>query len=714
MKKYLIVICMCWLPGSFSTFVCSQPHAEISGEGIDLFGVVYVSQTVVKGGDAGPVGLLQFKGDNGIQRVPVEPPTGIFGSCAYYNGKLYVNEYDRDGRWGERKPKWRIFDAYSWKLEFEKELPADFYAITYSLSYDRTTSKIYALANFDWMETGLIEITPETGEVNRIGVLGTTLTCIGCDMNGNLYGVTKNDQSLVRINKKNADIRAVGVLTMKNGTIQEGCIDGELFYSPDGQALIFNDLTGKMYWLRASYGPDEEYFTPMYEVNPVTAEVTMPANLGKYGNHFNGAFFREPLFNAPGAVSEFGFVPGESGALSGKFRFRTPEKSYKGDDLAGELSVRIEEEGRLLAAMEGLEPDKSYESGVVELAPGNHTLMFYASGQGGRGVTIQRTVVSGYDIPAAPSNVVLVAEELTTTLTWDLPTKGYYGGTIDPENLCFTIYRYPGETVVAQGLKEAVFVEEHPGEMTTYTYRVVSFAGDRQGGNALSNPLVVGTPLKVPYEGFEDVFGFYNYYTILDCNKDGLTWNFLDTDAAVCLGGENQAADDWLVSPAFDLEPGRYKLSYKAGSFYRDYPASMKVCFGTSVRTEDLKLKLADLSGLEYESKPFEHEFDVPDPGNWHFGFHSYSPVAKSALLLENIRLIRVGSGISDLERSSVKVTAGSQGIQIFNPERTEIKVFGMDGCLIFVSSGNMIEVDLPSGVYVLYYSGKVRKVPVG
>ena len=734
MKKNIKTFCLCMLFLCTAGLLKSQTQTQMSGEGVDLYGVVWFTQTEGRG-DVGPNDLVRFKDDTGIHRVGINTPVGISGSCAYYNGKLYVNEYNSDGiDWAKVKPKWRIFNAFTWEKISEKELPDQCYALTYSCTYDVTTSKIYALADFSYMERGLVEIIPETGETKRIGTItGDKINTIACDPNGNLYGISIKDNSpqdpqvLVRINKANAAIKVVGTIKVNPelgvvGVREDGCL---LNYR-SGQGLVFNQLTGKLYWLCYSYDnnyPVNNYYTGAFEVDPVSAEIVSYDRLGVYGHSFAGAFFREPKLDTPVAVSGFSFVTTGDEDLTGKFVFTTPDKTYGGDPLTGKLDVAIYEGQKLLGELKGVDPGKKCESAVLTFETPNHVISTVVSNASGPGICLERSIVAGFDLPDAPSNIVLTKNGLTTTVSWDPPTGGVYGGTIDAENLNYTVYRYPGKLIVAEGLKETSFTETHPEDMIRYVYAIVSYTGSRAGGGRYSNNLIVGTPLKVPYLGFEDMAGMINYFTILDNNKDGYTWNYdpsYGTARAFPHDLDTNDADDWLISPAFDLEAGEYKLNFETTSWNSGRLAAMDVYWGTSATIAGMTEQILDIPSVPYTSgtepmTPYEVRMIAPVSGLYHFGFHNYSAKEKNGLMINNnieFELVP-GTNIADAHENTVKVYSGKGQIEIFNPDLEDIKVIGIDGNQVAASSENNIRVNLNSGIYLVNWNGKVQKVIV-
>lgn len=721
MKKNIFTACLCVFLLNSITYLRAQTYESLSSEGVDIFGALCHSDTWGPGvywPDS--AGIYKFKSDRGVMRTPVVVPIPLEGGCTYHNGKAYVNEFDIDTPLHKCKPKWKIYDAYSWELEKETELPDNNYGTTFSLSYDATTSFIYALDNM-LCPTGLVKVTPETGEMVKIATLSVDLYAIACDSYGNLYGVTRKKE-LCRINKQNGDVKIIGPIKMDGG-IEQGVLveDGVSTIMTYGKiSLLFNNQTGKLYWIYDSWralppGYYGAYFTAFAEINIATAKATLIDAIPQ-GSFVSGAFFREPKFGAPAAIADFEFVPNTVGSVTGKLRFRTPDKSYDGKTLNGDISICIMEKEKVLSTMNGLKPGTVYETATFTFSQDKHDVSILSSNETGRGLEVVRSFYAGYDIPSSPKNVILTADGLTTTVAWDAPTTGFYGGTINPLELNYMVYRYPGETVVASGLTERSFTETHPEEMTRYTYRIVSYAGERKGANRLSNYLIVGTPLVPPYTGFSDIFGLYDYYTIVDNNKDSFTWWYYDQGIVAYSHNETAAADDWLISPAFSLTPGEYKLAFDSWSYDMEYPESMKVYFGTSVNVADMTRMLIDLPTVPYESTTYELPVTVTKDGLYHFGFYAYSPAFQYNLYLTNVSFIKTedGGGIFNSEKEpGIDIFVKKEGIEIYNPSFRNIKVYGVDGHQVYTSSNANIAIDLNPGIYLVSTNGEIQKVLV-
>lgn len=696
-------------------------------EGVDFFGAFSHAQL-----DAYTLA------DKGVYEMPLErgftPDLEspllreyVAGGVTYHDGKIYCNTYDHEGNIQEEIPVWKIYDATTFELLSENELNDNCENTTICLAYDMSTDKIYGLVK-DYVDTWLVEIEPETGEMTRIADrLDYTkrFLTLGCNAKGELYCIYMTEDNVTgeqihylgRINKNDGSIAEVG--KMQEANFMK---DDYLYNMKYRQVLFFDNSTDTMYWMfcSSSLALGSQY-AAIAEVNRYNAVVTLRAyQLDLLA--ITGGYFNEPSMSAPSIITDFEFVDDPEGANSGTMKFRLPATSYNGDVLTGTVDY------------------KAYAYGIFEFtgsgAPGEQisiplqanndivTVSLFASNTYGNSPTIERDILVGYDLPEAPKNIVLTKNGLETTLTWDAPEVGVHGEDFDVENLSYTIVRYPGEVEVATGMTERKLVEKHGGDMTRYVYMVYSCIGDVRSAGAYSNNLVVGDPLKTPYGGvFADVYDMYNYYTILDVNKDNYTWIYDELNhAAVYRYNWQYGGDDWMISPAINFRKDAvYTLTFGAFSSQENYLESLLVTFGDGYTPESQKEILLDIPELpaivDGMYNVYSIEITVPEDGVYHYGFKSYSKPYQDYLYLYDIRLTsnKDGEIINDITASDSKVIVTSEHnvLKIFNPENEEVVIYNALGVMLYKSNDNYIETNQKTGLYIVKYNKGSKKVIV-
>lgn len=678
LKGFLALCLLSLLPISATA---QEYFGRIAMEGVELqaavkFGVLdYNERTTMA------PGLYDLKYSNKFVPNKSAPifQTNTAGGAVYHDGKIYIMAYDYSGNVSAEKPIWRTYDANTYELLSEVEEPANCEATTSNLAYDPTTDKIYGFLS-TYTENFFVEINPETGAVKRVAQLtwDNKYTCIACNKQGQLYAIYYNKNTsehyLAKIRKTDGRMANIGTLVITDLLKDDAFLDGG--YS---QAMTFNNATDKLYWMfqSASATLSREEYVPILEVNTKTAVASMKAYINE-DILFTGVFFKEPTWTAPAIIEDFAYTPTSTDRMTGKMSFALPKTDYIGNAFAEaeQLTVTVKEGEKTHLTVTGA-PGTTVTSDDVKFTSGNHTVTIVVSNSKGEaGPEVSRTFFTGYDVPNVCQNIKLVADGLTTTLTWDPPTSGVNGSPINPDAYTYTVIRYPNEIVVAKNTKERIFVEEHPADMTRYVYRVYANDPDAGAGKpAYSNNLIVGTPLDVPYGGyFNEAADMFNYYTLIDNNHDGCSWSFdNNTYSAFYRFSNVNDGDDYMISPPINYKKGKtYTLKFMAYSQYAAYPEALEVKFGADRTPEGQSQRLLyidEVPGVSEDSpvQEFSVNFTVPEDGVYYYSMHAVSPAFSYYLYVTNIRVAEATTeGINDA------LTDGAE------PIKTEY--FGLDG----------------------------------
>ena len=645
------------------------------------------------------------------------------GGCAYHDGKIYSNEFDT--RNSNEHPMWRIYDASTHKLLSEHKLSDNCSSTTSGITYDATTNVLWGF-NETYMEYYLVKIDPNTGEMTRIGMPhDRTYKYLGiaCSPTGMLYCTYLDKETetlyLGKVRKTDGRITPIGTVTATN------MLDGDTFinYGYD-QSIFFNYGTGKLYWLtRTSSSNLGKEITALFQLNTATCQAEFVAYIPKL-IHAPGCFFMEPDGKVPAIIETFGWKPDAEGAVGGTMMMDIPAKTYDGQQLSTPLTLHVVNDDGTELLSEQVQPSSSFVRHFDALAAGMHSVSIYVSNATGSSPKVNRTFLVGYDKPAAPTNIRLVADGLHTKLTWEPPTTGAHGQPIDAKNLKYKVVRYPYEVLVAEAQTELSFEEDHPADMTRYVYAVCAIDGTQQGESAFSNNLIVGTPLDVPYDGggFATPFDVFNYYTVLDANADKRTWSY---DQGSCrayyMFNPLQPADDWFISPPINYKKGKtYRLTFSAYSSKDDYREDMDVTFGDG-RTPELQsqmlMQLRDIpTETSDDAQDYYHvDFTVPEDGVYYYGFHAVSPAYHEILWLGEVQVAEAQeTAISTMQtaaQAEVNVDRGVLEVKCHKP--CHIDIYNAEGVVVAKTTAANLRLTLKSGLYVVRVAGKTFKAIV-
>ncbi len=524
-----------------------------------------------------------------------------------------------------------VVNTETWELEnsFIKS-DANYDDMVSNLTYDKTTNTIYALRyNSDLTGLNWAIMNPSTFTFTNLNkwpgnfsILTLTTTpegiIYGIGDNGNLYTLDKTDG-------KPTLVGSTGVVPSK--------------YT---QSAVYNGKTGSLIWAAVTYTK-----TSMYSVDLKTGKAAKIFDF-QNGEEFVGLFTKAESASdgAPAVVNDLALTFDTPGGLTGKVTFTLPSTTYAGSPLSGNLHVITKIDG-VVAEEKDLASGSSYSLNV-SLTNDNHTITVITSNSEGSSPLAVINKFAGYDKPKAVENLNLKVNGDVSELTWDAATIGINEGYVDNDLLYYKVVRYPGNVVVADNLKATSFSETLPTIMARYYYMVTPYNGsDKKGVAATSNDLLYGNGFVPPYsEKFEVDTALY-FYNIINANEDSYTWREL-YHVVACLPNKNQDDDDWLITPALELEQGiKYKLVFSTKALFSPAVESMKVALGTSQTDASTFTQVLwnnpQIDFYNYTNQVVE--FSVAESGKYYVGFYAYSSSeVANGLYIDDISVDVIGA----------------------------------------------------------------------
>ena len=216
---------------------------------------------------------------------------------------------------------------------------------------------------------------------------------------------------------------------------------------------------------------------------------------------------------APAAPSDFTVIPGENAALTADIHFTLPTLTMGGDALTGIDYVELLCNGETVCTWNDVAPGDEIAYVDLPASGGSKTYVVVAYNDAGQGAPAEQTVWVGYDIPKAPTNVVLSADNPDDMLlTWDAPTEGYNGYLFDPEDVWYHVYSVH-TTMAGSTLGDVIFTTEkgvtsqqlgqgidEGEERGMNCFAVAAVNGSGEGPFQGSNYLLIGAPYELPFE----------------------------------------------------------------------------------------------------------------------------------------------------------------------------------------------------------------------
>lgn len=143
----------------------------------------------------------------------------------------------------------------------------------------------------------------------------------------------------------------------------------------------------------------------------------------------------------------------------------------------------------------------------------------------------------------------------------------------------------------------------------------------------------------LPYYNSFETLDDWDWFTVEDVNHDDATWRHYEGTASYHYHSEN-AADDWLFSPAFRLEAGKvYRLAVGAFASSEAYEEKFEVKMGTAADSDEMTTEVIGETIVDWEdvAQTIENRFITVDETDvYYFGIHAISPEDRASLRIDN------------------------------------------------------------------------------
>lgn len=487
-----------------------------------------------------------------------------------------------------------------------------------------------------------------------VGDMQAPLIAMAFDKDGQLWGITSSSSTtstdggfLVKIDK------ATGTQTLIGDTGVRPYYD---------QCAIINPADGTFYW----FANTQTEKAAIYTVDLATGAATL------IGDFPNGDEVVAPTINpqeyaddAPSTISNLTLTPVEPYKLT--IAFDMPAKRYDGNPMDGICTWKATVKGSTETIFEGYA-----EAG----APVSETIDLDGSGEVEVSVSVTLGTTTGpdevaeayvgYDKMKAVRNLNLTYADGVSTLTWDAPEEGYYGGFLSPEGLRYNIVRMPETIVVATSHDSTAFTESSSDDTLRSTYYIVTAVnGDVEGDAATSNSVVTGSAINPPYAQDFDLSNALDLYTIVDANKDNNTW-YYSVKSAKYRQSTTSSADDYLFTPCFNLKADcSYELSFDGYGTNARYVNTIDVVLATAPDAASALLVTEQPFSYSNTSTAVVNNKVILSPdtdGKYYIGFHITSEKSQGTFTIDNVALSEGKSTAVPATAAEIKAVAGDEG----------------------------------------------------
>ena len=548
------------------------------------------------------------------------------------NGARYVTIDTRD---------WRETKNVFWSTDY-----GTYSLISSVMAYDPTSDDFYA---FQYKEdlTGLnwVRLNQATDQMEQVAQYrGTTaVLTLAATPDGQMYYIdTAGD--LYTINKQSGRTSLVGNTGVEPTNYN--------------QSMVYDGKTGTFLWAAQSTEG-----SVLYSVDVLTAE-TQRVMRFLNNEQFVSLYITdtEAPAEAPAAVGRPQLKADGNGSLSGNITFTVPSRTYGGESLTGDVRLNVWLDGENLRG-DAVSPGTATTIPVT-MTEGNHYIAITTDNEAGFSPLRYIYQYVGYDTPKAATDAVFVQSDRQNTVTWQAPTAGINGGYIDAANLTYDIVRMPDSVTVATGVTATTFTEDTPSAMHSYSYRVIADNHGHKAQYVESNRILCGDAFTVPYEQlFSDPATLTDYFTVVDNDGDGNTWRQGYTTEVRMDYFKRGDADDWLISPPIQLEPGtKYRFTMNMKTFTPQYPETFEVLIGTDptqLSTFRLLQREENYTMIASEFGDYTTDFLVDDSQTYHMAVRYCSTMDQNAslMMIHNFKVIAVGHSQAPAQPSFMAVT---------------------------------------------------------
>lgn len=510
---------------------------------------------------------------------------------AYAEGQIKVHHY--------------TYDIDTWEQLSDDNLGRDGLSLcAMETAQDRNTGKIYGVfwdesgTNLQW---GTIDYTKM--KRNFIGWAERQYVALGISKEGTLYGISL-DGNLYSISTTDGKETLVGSTGV---TVRDS--DGS-YYQQSGE---IDQKTNIFYWASI----DKDGKSVLYNVDLVTGRAN---KIGDMPSETQILALTIPISTAsaeaPARVENLKFVF-EKGNTTGRIQFTAPSKKINGEPLTGNLTYYVvanNDTVKKAVATAGAKVDDE-----ITVPGGDTKFLVTIANAAGSSPKVRYTAWVGYDIPADIERVKFNYDGTKAVVTWHSVTQGKHGGYVG--EVIYDVKRMPDGVQVATNVAgNSLSVPFTTTTLNKYSFVVTPKAGNRQGNEVASNGIVIGKAIVPPFkESFYDEESFNNF-TAIDANDDGQTWEWglADDWKGRAQSGYNPKgiADDWLLSPPFELKADRlYTVSFEAyNTLAEQFKEVFQLACGEGYNPENYA-KVGQPVLVPKAQTKFSYELKVPKDG---------------------------------------------------------------------------------------------------
>lgn len=408
----------------------------------------------------------------------------------------------------------------------------------------------------------------------------------------------------------------------------------------------------------------------------------------------------------PEAATDLSVIADATGLLSATVSWTNPSTYSNGSPLASISSVTVKRGEEIIATLtDDLTPGavSSYVDSTIPEA-GNYTysVVVNAGGNDSAPVSADSPWI-GLDMPLMPQNVLAEVTAEGVVITFDEVTATVHNGVIAGDGLKYVVKR--NDDVIAENLTATTYTDTEDMPLGKYTYTVAAVNGDLQGDFGVSNSVIFGDALELPYSADFSVKETFDVWTL----NSG--WYYYLSSSKLNVSNTT----GWAFTPRISMSQGSVQLSYKAGyASYRDENSVLQISLCRSNDAAEPQMVGTPVEYTIVTSMPETETavFEVPADGEYYIGMkaitiNGYMGVDVSQFDLEQASTTSIRDLTAD---SSLRYDASTETLLIEG--RGRVALYTAAGvCVLDAEVDGELNIGtLESGVYVAIFNGKHLK----
>ena len=604
----------------------------------------------------------------------------------------------------------------------------------YSLAYNPKDGKLYGLifgthTGIDGgVASSIVEIDKKTGSM--VGTPMELLSyyyAVAFNYDGQLFGISwkagkpdaEGNRYVIGNNIDEIDLEDGTTITTKELKVEDKPFIG--YYQ---HGLGFDYSTGDLYW----FATNIEGYQYLIRINPDNFSTEKLGNTGfanvAIGPHIEYRTAEDR--KAPAMPTNLSFTIDPSGENKVTLNWTNPSTTWNRrslTDLSKVYVYRDNMEGTPVAQLDAT-AGATMSWTDTEAAQGVHS--YYIVGvnaAGKKGVPEKFDAFVGRDVPGPVSNLaVSSADGKTVQVKWDLPTRGDNDGWYDNSALTYKVVRQPDNVVLAESISAKEYKDVDLPLAQTYTYEVYATNAEGQGSKAVSEGILAGNSMSLPFSlDFKSQLNA-SRFTVIDRNGDNqkFLWDYNSNDApnyAMKLLLSEYENDDILVTPPLNVRKDKsYKVEYTVsfgrmtGQGVADNYHDFAITAGDAP-TDEAQQKVMDIDHYlvptMYHRGKITGYFTAPYDGDYYVGLEVLSKNIKLGwVYVEDINIIPLAD--NDIEATSF---SGSDLISNKSDNKFEVEVLNVGKAAVKDYSVEVVAEDMEGNAFVIATTKDVPEI---